>query len=220
MHNMKFNSFTRLALLISFLGIAQFSKAQNDSTERLKELIQFTGIIISPDSLMAVSDVNIRIAGTMMGTISNDQGLFSIVVKRTDTLIFSAIGYRTVKYVVPYDLTGQKYTMIQTMSQDTLWLPEAIVRPYISRELFQHYFVNLDLDKGDNPLENMDPETIRELAYAMEMDGSDNSKYYLRQESGRYYYTGQMVPINLMNPFAWAQFIKSWKEGKLKIQKD
>lgn len=217
---MKFNSFTRLALLISFLGIAQFSKAQNDSTERLKELIQFTGIIISPDSLMAVSDVNIRIAGTMMGTISNDQGLFSIVVKRTDTLIFSAIGYRTVKYVVPYDLTGQKYTMIQTMSQDTLWLPEAIVRPYISRELFQHYFVNLDLDKGDNPLENMDPETIRELAYAMEMDGSDNSKYYLRQESGRYYYTGQMVPINLMNPFAWAQFIKSWKEGKLKIQKD
>lgn len=193
--------------------------AQNDSLERLKELIQFTGIIITPDSLQAVGDVNIRIAGTNQGSISNQQGYFAVVAKRNDTLIFSAVGYRSVKYIVPYELTGQKYTMIQTMSQDTLYLNEVIVKPYISKELFQHYFVTMEVPGEDDPLAGLDPETIRELAYAMELDGTANSKYYLRQESGKYYYTGQMVPINLMNPFAWAQFIKSWKEGKLKIQK-
>ncbi|MDX5320675.1 MAG: carboxypeptidase-like regulatory domain-containing protein [Bacteroidota bacterium] len=213
----------KLLLLTSLMASLAFpnnSNAQSDSTERLHELIQFTGILITPDSLQAVSDVNIRIAGTMMGTVSNDEGFFAIVAKRNDTLIFSSVGFRTVKYVVPYSLTGQKYTMIQPMSQDTLYLPEAIVKPYISRELFEHYFVNLEVPQDGNPLENMDPETIRELAYAMSMDGQDNAKYYLRQEAGKYYYTGQMVPINLMNPFAWAQFIKSWKDGKLKIQKD
>lgn len=207
---------------ILLTGSSLFSSranAQNDSTERLNELIQFTGIIVTPDSLQAVSDVNIRIAGTTQGSISNQQGYFAIVAKRRDTLIFSAVGYRSVKYIVPFELTGQKYTMIQTMSQDTLYLNEVVVKPYISKELFQHYFVMMDVPGEEDPLEGLDPETIRELAYAMEMDGTTNSKYYLRQESGKYYYTGQMVPINLMNPFAWAQFIKSWKEGKLKIQK-
>jgi len=209
-----------LSALLSLFLMPSLASAQSDSAERLDELIQFTGIIVTPDSLQAVSDVNIRIAGTMMGTVSNEQGFFAVVVKRTDTLLFSCIGYRAVKYVVPYELTGQKYTMIQTMSQDTFFLGEAIVKPYISQELFEHYFVNLEVPGEEGPLAGLDPETIRELAYAMEMDGTDNSKYYLRQEAGKYYYTGQMVPINLMNPFAWAQFIKAWKSGKLKIQKD
>lgn len=204
---------------ILFIG-SSAANAQSDSLERLKELIQFTGIIITPDSLQAVGDVNIRIAGTSQGSISNQQGYFAVVARRNDTLIFSAVGYRSVKYIVPYELTGQKYTMIQTMSQDTLYLNEVVVKPYISKELFQHYFVTMEVPGEDDPLAGLDPETIRDLAYAMELDGTANSKYYLRQESGKYYYTGQMVPINLMNPFAWAQFIKSWKEGKLKIQKE
>ncbi|MHB1276826.1 MAG: carboxypeptidase-like regulatory domain-containing protein [Bacteroidia bacterium] len=207
-------------ILMSVLWLGSSNAAaQNDSMERLKELIQFTGIIITPDSLQAVGDVNIRISGTSQGSISNQQGYFAVVAKRRDTLIFSAVGYRSVKYIVPYELTGQKYTMIQTMSQDTLYLNEVVVKPYISKELFQHYFVMMEVPGEEDPLAGMDPETIRELAYSMELDGTANSKYYLRQESGKYYYTGQMVPINLMNPFAWAQFIKSWKEGKLKIQK-
>lgn len=209
-----------LSALLSFILVPFLASAQSDSTERLDELIQFTGLIISPDSLQAVSNVNIRIAGTMQGTVSNDQGFFAVVVKRTDTLHFTCIGYKSVKYVVPYELTGQKYTMIQTMSQDTHYLAEVYVKPYISKELFEHYFVNLDVPGSEGPLDGLDPETIRELAYAMEMDGADNSKYYLRQEAGKYYYTGQMVPINLMNPFAWAQFIKAWKSGKLKIQNE
>jgi hypothetical protein len=211
---------TFLFCMMGSLGlISSAATAQNDSTDRLNELIQFTGIIITPDSLQAVSDVNIRIAGTTQGSISNQQGYFAVVARRRDTLVFSAVGYRSVRYIVPFELTGQKYTMIQTMSQDTLYLNEVVVKPYISKELFQHYFVTMEVPGEDDPLAGLDPETIRELAYAMEMDGTTNSKYYLRQESGKYYYTGQMVPINLMNPFAWAQFIKSWKEGKLKIKK-
>lgn len=214
------NLFSSVLLLSGILFFQGTASAQSDSLKKQKQLIQFTGLLISNDSLQAVENVNIRIAGTMMGTISNNEGFFSIVANRNDTLIFSAVGYRTVRYVVPWELTGQKYTMIQPMTQDTLYLPEAIVKPYISRELFEHYFVNLEVPGEENPLENLDPETIRELAYAMDMDGSDNAKYYLRQESGKYYYTGQMVPINLMNPFAWAQFIKAWKAGKLKIEND
>lgn len=206
--------------LAFLLLLPTIGKSQGDSTDRLKELIQFSGVIVTPDSLQAVSYVNIRINNTMMGDISDEQGFFSVVARRNDTILFTAVGYKTMRYVVPYNLSSQKYTILQTMSRDTTMLTPVYVTPYISKELFQHYFVNLEVPGEDNPLASMDPETLRDLAYAMEMDGSENAQYYLRQESGKYYYTGQMVPINLMNPFAWAQFIKAWKAGDLKIQKE
>ncbi|TNE80296.1 MAG: carboxypeptidase-like regulatory domain-containing protein [Bacteroidetes bacterium] len=196
---------------------SESTKSNSDSSVK-KKLIQFTGIIVTNDSLMGVGNVNIRIAGTLSGTISNDQGFFSMVASPFDTILFSAIGYKTEKYVVP-DLTAKKYTMIQTLTQDTLELPEAIVKPYISKELFQHYFVSLELPDDQGDLDNMDPETLKEVAMAMSMDGSENGKYVLRQDAGRYYYSGQIPPINILNPFAWAQFIKAWKDGKLKIER-
>ena len=205
--------------LFALLLIAQNLSAQNDVRKFDEdELVQFTGIILTPDSLKAVPNVNIRIKGTNSGAISNDEGFFSLVALKGDTLLFTAVGVKPERYIVPKNLSGKKYTMIQTMSEDTIYLTEAIVKPYISRELFQHYFVTLELPEDGMTINSLDPETIRQYAALMAMDGSENQKYAMRQESGKYYYAGQMPPINLLNPFAWAQFIKSWKEGKLKRQ--
>lgn len=205
-----------IALGLMLLAFSNTVHAQ-DST-KTKKLIQFTGIIVTPDSLMGIPSVTIRIAGTLKGTTTTDQGFFSLVASPFDTILFSAVGFKSEKYIIP-ELTAKKYTMIQTMSQDTLELPEAMVKPYISRELFQHYFVTLELPDEQGDLDNMDPETLRQMAFAMSMDGAENGKYVLKQEAGKYYYSGQIPPINLLNPFAWAQFVKSWKEGKLKIQR-
>jgi hypothetical protein len=38
----------------------------------------------------------------------------------------------------------------------------------------------------------------------------------MQQQYTKLYYAGQYPPNNLLNPVAWAKFIKSWKEGKLK----
>ncbi|MEI9934132.1 MAG: hypothetical protein WDM71_04630 [Ferruginibacter sp.] len=41
-------------------------------------------------------------------------------------------------------------------------------------------------------------------------------KNYLNAEAGKYYYSGQAAPQNIMNPFAWGQFIQAWKRGDFK----
>jgi hypothetical protein len=51
------------------------------------------------------------------------------------------------------------------------------------------------------------------------MDGSQNYKFSMQQMQDKYYYNGQLQPISILNPFAWAQFIKAWKEGKFKRKK-
>ena len=37
--------------------------------------------------------------------------------------------------------------------------------------------------------------------------------------AGKTYYAGQIPPMNIFNPFAWAEFVKAWKRGDFKKKK-
>jgi hypothetical protein len=50
-------------------------------------------------------------------------------------------------------------------------------------------------------------------------DGREAINYTLRQRANASYYTGQLPPQNIFNPFAWSQFIKAWKRGDFKKKK-
>ncbi len=52
-----------------------------------------------------------------------------------------------------------------------------------------------------------------------QMDGSMNYKNYMQNETDKLHYGSQTSPITIFNPYAWAQFIEAWKEGKFKRKK-
>jgi hypothetical protein len=47
-------------------------------------------------------------------------------------------------------------------------------------------------------------------------DGREASNYTLRQAAAKTYYQGQTPPMNILNPFAWSEFIQAWKRGDFK----
>jgi hypothetical protein len=47
-------------------------------------------------------------------------------------------------------------------------------------------------------------------------DGKEASAQYMQQQSRKLYYSGQIAPQNIFNPFAWNEFIKAWKRGDYK----
>ena len=49
------------------------------------------------------------------------------------------------------------------------------------------------------------------------MDGSMNYRYFVDQQISKLYYNGQYPPNNLLNPIAWAHFLKALENGDLKI---
>ena len=51
------------------------------------------------------------------------------------------------------------------------------------------------------------------------MDGGMNYQNFIDQTVSKLYYAGQTQPISVLNPFAWAQFIKAWQDGKFKRKK-
>lgn len=192
---------------------AQRALGANDS------LVQFSGLVVSSDSLVGLTDVNIRVKGNFYGTITNEMGMFSLVTRLGDTVVFSSVGYKRLEYIVPTNLTNSRYSMIISLTSDTFMLDTVFIKPFISSALLSYYFENLDVPESEEELiarRNLESELLHMQAQNLGADGRENQSIQLRKEAAKYYYSGQTPPISLLNPFAWAQFFKAWQRGDFK----
>lgn len=216
-NNFSFITITQGLLLIAFFGLLNSSTIQAQQ----KDLVQFSGIIMTSDSLRPVFYATIWDKNTRKGTISNTQGFFSFVVHIGDTIEFSAIGYQDRALVIPKKLTSpasHSHSIIFLMENDTINLPTAIVYPWPTKEKFKQAFLELDVPDDDlqRARRNLEREQLREMAEAMAMDGRENFNYQMRQQAVRLYSKGQYAYVGLFDPFAWAEFFKALKRGDFK----
>jgi len=100
-------------------------------------LVQFSGVVVSNDSLQPLPFVSIVIKDTYRGTISDYNGFFSFVSQVGDTLEFSAIGYKKSRYVVPDSLVSDRYSIIKIMTRDTILLQETVIYPWPTKSQFK-----------------------------------------------------------------------------------
>jgi hypothetical protein len=119
---------------------------------------------------------------------------------------------------IPRDLKGNQFSLIQLMVTDTMFLPATIIRQRPSREQFERDFVNTKVPDDDIEIvrSNNDVATRKVLMATLPADGREASNQYMRQRASKLYYSGQIPPQNIFNPFAWNEFIKSWKRGDFK----
>lgn len=199
-------------VISSIASFAQSKKIDNS------DLIQFSGIIVTGDSLNPIPFANIIVKNTNRGTTSDYYGYFSFVAQKSDTIIFSSIGYKRNQFIVPDSLNQNRYSLIQMLQNDTIYLDEAIVYPWPTQDQFKNAFLNLDIPDDDLEIarKNLNQEQLAERFEAMPMDGSMNFKYQMQTRTNQIYYAGQYVPNNLLNPIAWAKFIEAWKRGDFK----
>jgi len=187
--------------------------------EQFKDsVVQLYGVVMTADSLKALQSVSIMVKGQNRGTISNEEGVFSIVVLKGDQVEFTSIGFKPKMIKVPTDLKGNEFSLIQLMVTDTTFLPATIIKQRISREQFERDFINTKVpdDNIEIARANNNMATRRLLMSSLPADGREASSQYLRQQSKKLYYSGQIAPMNIFNPFAWSEFIKAWKRGDYK----
>lgn len=201
---------TILVLLISGIRVV----AQHDDNG----LVQFSGIVVTADSLTPVPYTNIVIKNTWRGTVADYYGYFSFVAYKKDTVIFSAVGFKKGEFAIPDSITGDRYSLIQVMASDTIMLTQTIIYPWPSKEKFKETFLKYDVpdDDYERAKKNLDLAQLKQMASNYPMDGSMNYRNSMQLYQDKLYYIGQTQPITILNPFAWAEFIKAWKEGKFK----
>ncbi len=203
-------------LLCIQIGL-QNTTAQNKDND----LIQFSGILLSSDSLNPVQFAHVILTKSYRGTVSDYYGFFSFVAQKGDTVSFSCVGYKQAQYIIPDTLTTNRYSLIQLMTRDTINLATAIVYPWPTREQFRQAFLTINIPDDDlaRAKKNLALAEMKERMENMPMDGSMNYKYQMQQQQSKLYYAGQYPSISLLNPIAWAQFIQAWKRGDFKRKK-
>lgn len=207
-----------LGFILICLSCISDSKAQESN-----DLIQLSGVTISRDSLFPVPFTTVMVKNANRGTTSDYYGYFSFVAKKGDTLIFSSIGYKQAEFIVSDSLKGDRYSLIQTLSRDTVELETVNIYPWPTAEQFKEAFLNLDIPDDDLEIarKNLAPEVMEDRLENMPMSASMNFKFQNQQRANALYYAGQSRMnnlSNLLNPIAWAKFIEAWKNGDFKRQ--
>lgn len=205
-----------------FIAVLCLPVAARAQFETFKDsVVQLYGIVMTADSLKGLESVSVVIKGQNRGTITNNRGVFSIVVLKGDAILFTSIGYKPKTITIPANLEGNQHSIIQLMVNDTVYLPATIIKARPSRAQFERDFLNAEMpdDYITIARKNNSEATRKLLVASLPTDGRENSSQYLRQTANKAYYTGQAPPMNIFNPFAWAEFIKAWKRGDYKSKK-
>jgi hypothetical protein len=173
---------------------------------------------MTADSLRGIPAVSVIVKGQNRGTITNNQGVFSIVVLKGDEVEFSHISYKPKTITIPRNLTGNQYSIVQLMVTDTVYLPATIIRPRPTPEEFARDFVNTKVPDDDIEIarKNTDAAKRRILMRTIPTSGNEAATMQFQKMANKAYYYGQTPPMNIFSPAAWADFIQAWKRGDFK----
>ncbi len=202
------------------LAVLFFAGASNAFAQQADNVVQINGVTMTADSLRAVPNATVLVRNKNRGVLSGQQGVFSIVCYKGDTLEFSALGFAAKSYVIPSNIRGQYFSMIQLMVQDTFYLPETIIRPLPTKEQFDYAFSHWRIpdDKYEIARRNTDALTLRAIAFSLPRDGRESQALYQTSLAQNAVYYGQVKPITVLDPLKWAEFFEAWKRGDFRKQ--
>ena len=196
--------------------------AQQFDSRRLKPkdttVIQLFGIMMTADSLRGIPGGTVIVEGKGRGTITNNNGVFSIAVLKGDKIRFSSVGFKDKEIEIPTALKGEQFSVIQLMVNDTAYLPATIIRSRPSMAQLEREFLSMNVpdDAQEIARQNLSEAKMKVLMATLPIDGREAYSMHMRQQANQAYYKGQAPPMNILNPAAWEDFIESWKRGDFK----
>lgn len=108
--------------------------------------ISYHGIVADSTSLEVISGVHVKVKNSKQGTVTNQQGRFSITASSFDTLVFSFIGYKVLELPLVFEEETllirlrekvnllKEITITASRLTDNLIIRSARVRPKVLSE--------------------------------------------------------------------------------------
>ena len=191
-------------------------QAQSREYAAQGKVIQFSGVVVNGLDSKPLPFSTVLIRNQNRGTVADASGFFSFVAVIGDTVDFSMVGFAPRQLVIPDTIRHDAYSIVMPLEQDTVMLMETVIYPWPSREKFREAFLSLKLPETESDIirKNFNLAAIREQASHGKMDADMNYRSLMQQQTTQLYYQNQVTPNNLLNPFAWAQFIKQWRRRK------
>ncbi len=204
-----------LSILLLVFVLPLKVNAQSDGKSNI---IHLTGRTISANN-EPVPYVHIILVNKRLATASDLQGTFNFPAEINDTVIFRAVGFKYATMVV-LDTFSVKYPFIPiVMQEDTIQLRELVIRPWqgnyerFKQAVLAYKLPVTELDRAEKNLNMMDLKALLINAPATPTMAFRNT---MKVYNDRLYWAGQLPPVSITNPLAWAQFFKALKNGDFK----
>lgn len=199
-----------ILLLISQLSFAQVAEKSG--------IIHLTGRTLTENN-EAVPYVHIILVNKKIATASDLQGTFNFPAEVNDTILFRAVGFKYSTLIVR-DTFTVKYPYIPIlMVEDTIQLRELVIRPWqgnyqrFKQAVLAYKLPVTELDRAEKNLNMMD---LKALLVNMPASPTMAFRNTMKVYNDRLYWAGQLPPVSITNPLAWAQFFKALKNGDFK----
>lgn len=214
-----------LVSLIFILVLAYiWPQAAQAQQEKRPQPVQISGIVVTADSAAQyIPYVNIISLAGRGGTMSSSEGFFSFATLPSDTLVFSSIGFKEERLVVPDTLHDNKYLARIVMERDTTMLQEVTLYPWPTPDRFKEAFLATQpqMTKNDIARRNLAIQELKARAEEMGYSAAEIQDYAIQMQNqqiynyGRYQgyqNAGTAILGRLSDPFAWARFFNSLKK--------
>ncbi len=207
--------FHTIALLILIIP------ATIGQTNETIKYVQLSGII-TDESYRPVQGVSVVSRKLHRGSVSEKTGIYSITSTPGDTVFFRALGFKRYHTIIPesYDLRHCKVDIV--LEVDTIQIKEVAILPWKS---YNEFIKDMTKEKPVDPIiENMN-DNIASIYVAIanqtnvRISPETGYRYAMEQNFSSMATRNQYPVNNLLNPFAWAKFISSVKNGLFKNQK-
>ena len=215
----KYDSFKYLLISILCFIILLFADGLTLAQEHSGSII-FKGKVVGVRTSEFLPNAYVYNANSGRGALTDDLGNFVLYVYPGDSLTFSYVGFKKKYYIVPRILEPVQTGIIH-MAEESKMLAEVKVYPYSTEEDFKKAFMDMKLENeaGRRALEkNLEQSKLNVLALQAGLSGAGNFRNFSDQMT--YNMANRTFVQNpimaLTNPFAWANFIKSIKNGDLK----
>jgi signal peptidase I len=147
---------------------------------------------------------------------------YSITSTPGDTILFRAVGFKRYHTIIPQDYEQRHCEVDIILDIDTITIEEVTILPWRN---YNEFIKDVTKEHPVDPIiENMN-DNIASIYVAIE----NQTNYRISPEAGFKYVmeqnfsanaTRNMYPYNnLLNPIAWAKFVKGIKNGLFKNQK-
>ncbi len=208
-------SILKSVVLFGLLLLATGLVAQDEA-----KVVQLSGQITDENGKVPLY-TNIAVKGTSRGTVCRIDGFYSLPVRENEVVVFTRIGFMDQEYTVPENVDDTFISKDIVLKKDTLFLPEAFIRPWPDRDFFEIEFLALEVENylEDIAYENLSPDKFEILKQTLPLDGGEVSKIELQQRAQAYYSAGQFRPQNIFNPLSWKKFIDAIRRGDFKKKK-
>ena len=205
-----------LYTLLLFLFYTQTARAQFETSR--DSVVQLYGVVMTADSLVGIPAVSIMVKGQNRGTITNAEGVFSIVVLKGDQVEFTHVTYKPKTISIPRNMEGNQYSIVQLMVIDTVYLPATIIKPRPTADQFARDFAKNKVPDDDIEIARQNTSVAKRRVWMRTIpgDGGEATRIQFNKIANKATYQGALPPQNLFNPAAWASFIEAWKRGDFK----